>query len=83
MYGWSTEYILGRTEREIAWRLEQIGLDYDNNLMINAKLHGVEYKPKNKKQDTKLTLKPETEDKIQKAILEAQERKRLEYGNRS
>lgn len=70
-----------RTEREIAWRLEQIGIEFDQNLSISAKLHGVEYKPKAKEVAVKLSK--EQEAKIDVVIKEALERKKAQYGNRS
>lgn len=71
------------TEREISWRLERISEDYDNQLRIKAKLHGMEYKAPQKNTELAVKLKPEDEEKISLALEKAKARKRAEYGNRS
>lgn len=43
-YGWTTEYILSRTAREIFWRLNSIRDRVISNRKIEASLHGMEYR---------------------------------------
>lgn len=81
-YGWDTEYILSRTEREIAWRLEQIGIDFDNRLGIDATLHGMEYKAPARKEKVEVKITEDQQKKLDQILKESQARKRAKYGNR-
>lgn len=41
-YGWTTEYCLSLTRKEIAWRIEKIVNRRNTNIQFEAKIHGME-----------------------------------------
>lgn len=43
-YGWTTEYILSRTIKEINWRMDAINDRRENQLKFEAKIHNFEIK---------------------------------------
>jgi hypothetical protein len=62
-YGWTTEYILSRTLKEIIWRVETINSRIFNERKLNATLHGKEYKMREE-----IVLDDKTEETISNLI---------------
>lgn len=62
-YSWTTDYILTRTKREIAWRLDQIDFRNAQDFRLSALLHGIELPPI--EQDTEQKETPFTVEEIQ------------------
>lgn len=49
-YGWTTDQIFERTMHELDWRLKYINERMADELKLQAKLHGLEYKEPVKQQ---------------------------------
>lgn len=80
-YGHTSEQILQLTEREICWRLEQIFKDKDESLAVEAKLHGLEYKPKKTVQTAELSA--EQKQKLDAVLKQTQQRIRAKHGHKN
>lgn len=71
-YGWTTEYILSRTIKEVSWRLDRIVHRKNKDLELEAALRGV----KLKKRAKKVELSEDQASAIARAYEEARQRKR-------
>lgn len=85
-YGWTTEYILSRTFKEIDYRLYAIDRRRKQQLKTTAKLHGREIKglviPKRKTLQ-KAEEKSDAEIYMEKKIQRAFEQRMREHGGKT
>jgi len=81
-YGWSTEYILTRTMREVEWRVRSI-IDRKNlEKSFHAKLSGFDISIPRLKEEKVQEFSDKEEVAMQEAIERAKQRKAKEYGRR-
>jgi len=80
-YGWTTEYILSRTMREIYFRIMAINKRHRSKYKFEAALHGASFDSPTSDLNEEKELTPKQQLALDVAMKQAQERKQREFIN--